>query len=131
MKDYKILFSDLDGTLIETVSKKTFAEDVTDFRIRKAVLDKIRTMEGLRFIFIVTNQGGIPNTYQRKTLRRNLTAFRHSFTHILTLMSWMKMMSGSAMPIVRLWIRAIPCVSPTLECSKVSCLMNYVMPQVG
>lgn len=55
MKDYKILFSDLDGTLIETVSKKTFAEDVTDFRIRKAVLDKIRTMDGLRFLFIVTS----------------------------------------------------------------------------
>lgn len=63
MKKYKYLFCDLDGTLIKTASGKTFAEDATDFRIRKDVLDKIREMHhenDLEFIAIVTNQGGIP-----------------------------------------------------------------------
>ena len=56
----KFLFADLDGTLITTASGKTFAEDCTDFRIRKDVLDKIKTMEGLEYLAIVTNQGGVP-----------------------------------------------------------------------
>ena len=56
----KILFADLDGTLITTASGKTFAEDCTDFRIRKDVLDKIKTMAGLEYLAIVTNQGGVP-----------------------------------------------------------------------
>lgn len=60
MKDYKILFADLDGTLIKTASGKTFAEDCTDFRIRKDVLDKIKTMTSLEYLAIVTNQGGVP-----------------------------------------------------------------------
>lgn len=63
MKKYKYLFCDLDGTLIKTASGKTFAEDATDFRIRKDTLDKIRELNhenDLEFIAIVTNQGGIP-----------------------------------------------------------------------
>ena len=63
MKKYKYLFCDLDGTLIKTASGKTFAEDATDFRLRKDVLDKIRELNhenDLEFIAIVTNQGGIP-----------------------------------------------------------------------
>ncbi len=57
----KVLFCDLDDTLIKTCSGKTFAEDCTDFRIRKDVLDKIRSaMPELSMICIVTNQGGIP-----------------------------------------------------------------------
>ncbi len=65
MKRYKVLFADLDGTLITTVSGKTFPEDCTDFRIRKEVLDKINSMEGLRYVVIVTNQGGIPEHVSR------------------------------------------------------------------
>lgn len=60
LKEKKILFADLDGTLITTASGKTFAEDFTDFRIRKDVLDKIRWMPELEYVFVVTNQGGIP-----------------------------------------------------------------------
>lgn len=60
LKEKKILFADLDGTLITTASGKTFAEDCTDFRIRKDVLDKIKTMKGLEYLAIVTNQGGVP-----------------------------------------------------------------------
>jgi DNA 3'-phosphatase len=60
LQEKKILFADLDGTLITTASGKTFAEDCTDFRIRKEVLDKIKTMTGLKYLAIVTNQGGVP-----------------------------------------------------------------------
>jgi len=60
LENKKILFADLDGTLIQTASGKTFAEDCTDFRIRKDVLDKIKTMTGLEYLAIVTNQGGVP-----------------------------------------------------------------------
>lgn len=66
LNEKKILFADLDGTLIQTASGKTFAEDCTDFRIRKDVLDKIRRMDGLSFIQIVTNQGGIPQFIKKR-----------------------------------------------------------------
>lgn len=60
LQEKKILFADLDGTLITTASGKTFAEDCTDFRIRKDVLDKIKSLKGLAYLSIVTNQGGVP-----------------------------------------------------------------------
>ena len=59
IKKKLVLFCDLDGTLIRTVSGKTFPEDVSDFRLRLDVLDKIRKMRPHK-VFIVTNQGGIP-----------------------------------------------------------------------
>lgn len=37
----KVLFIDLDGTLIKTISGKTIPEDITDFRVQLPVLDKI------------------------------------------------------------------------------------------
>lgn len=79
MKKYKYLFCDLDGTLIKTVSGKTFAEDVTDFRIRKDVLDKIRELNEARklaFIAIVTNQGGIPQYISENEFYAKLTAIK-------------------------------------------------------
>ena len=70
MKDlYKktLLFIDLDGTLIKTISGKTFPEDCTDFRIRKEVLDKImEVIPNIRTIYIVTNQGGVPEYLSKK-----------------------------------------------------------------
>ena len=74
MKEYKILFADLDGTLITTSSGKTFPEDCSDFRIRLDVLDRIRKMDGLRFLFIVTNQGGIPKFVSRKDFEAKIFA---------------------------------------------------------
>ena len=56
----KVLFIDLDSTLIKTISGKTFPEDITDFRIQLPVLDKIKEkMPNLVCFFVVTNQGGI------------------------------------------------------------------------
>lgn len=37
----KVLFIDLDSTLIKTISGKIFPEDITDFRVQLPVLDKI------------------------------------------------------------------------------------------
>lgn len=56
----KVLFIDLDSTLIKTISGKTFPEDITDFRIQLPVLDKIKEkFPNLRYFYIVSNQGGI------------------------------------------------------------------------
>lgn len=56
----KVLFIDLDGTLIKTISGKTFPEDITDFRVQLPVLDKIiEKMPNLNMFFIVSNQGGL------------------------------------------------------------------------
>ena len=58
MKKYKILFTDLDDTLIQTRSGKTFAQGVWDMELKLNVLNKIKELEP-EYIFIVTNQGGI------------------------------------------------------------------------
>lgn len=56
----KVLFIDLDGTLIKTISGKTFPEDINDFRVQLPVLDKIiEKMPNLTMFFIVSNQGGL------------------------------------------------------------------------
>ncbi len=70
----KVLFADLDGTLIQTASGKTFAEDCTDFRIRKEVLDKIKCMDDLWYICIVTNQGGIPKFVSKHDFEAKISA---------------------------------------------------------
>lgn len=57
----KVLFIDLDDTIIKTISGNTFPIDVTDFKIRKEVLDKIvEVFPTLYYVEIVSNQGGIP-----------------------------------------------------------------------
>lgn len=57
----KVLFIDLDDTIIKTISGNKFPIDVTDFKIRKEVLDKIvEVFPTLYYVEIVSNQGGIP-----------------------------------------------------------------------
>lgn len=58
MKDYKILFTDLDGTLIDTLTGKTFPEGVWDMKLDFVLLDCIKKLNPLA-VFIVSNQGGI------------------------------------------------------------------------
>lgn len=58
MKRYKVLFCDLDGTLIETVSGRTFPEGIWDMKFKMDVLSAIKKLNP-DYVFIVTNQGGI------------------------------------------------------------------------
>jgi len=58
MKRPKIIFSDLDDTLIFTLSGKTFAQGIWDMQLRLDVLNKIKDICP-EYFFIVTNQGGI------------------------------------------------------------------------
>lgn len=75
-KSKTILFCDLDGTLIKTASGKTFPEDFTDFRIRKEVFEAIKRLNkkvGLKFVAIITNQGGIPEYVSKEDFMVKLT----------------------------------------------------------
>lgn len=58
MKKYKVLFADLDGTLIETVSGDTFPKGIWDMKIRFDVLDAIKKLAP-DYVLIASNQGGI------------------------------------------------------------------------
>ena len=60
--DYKILFADLDGTLITTASGKTFPEGIWDMKLRFDTLEAIKKLAPKR-VFIVSNQGGIEKGY--------------------------------------------------------------------
>lgn len=62
MKKYKIIFADLDDTLIETISGKTFPEGIWDMKIKFNVLDKIKKLNP-QYILIVSNQGGIESGF--------------------------------------------------------------------
>lgn len=58
----RIVFIDLDGTLIETRSGETHPIGVFDMQFRLEVLHQLRDMQP-NAIFIVTNQGGIEKGY--------------------------------------------------------------------
>lgn len=58
MKKYKVLFCDLDGTIINTISSETFPKGVWDMKLKFDVLDAIKKLAP-DYVFIVTNQGGI------------------------------------------------------------------------
>ena len=45
MKKYDIIFSDLDGTLIKTISGETFPKGIWDMQIRFEVPDKIKEVK--------------------------------------------------------------------------------------
>lgn len=70
----RVLFIDLDGTLIKTISGKKFPEDITDFRIQLPVLDKIiEKLPNLEYFFIVTNQGGVGKFVTEEELDTKIT----------------------------------------------------------
>ena len=58
MKKYDIIFSDLDRTLINTISGEIFPKGIWDMKIRFEVLDKIKEIKP-KYLLIVSNQGGI------------------------------------------------------------------------
>ena len=62
LKSKKVLFCDLDGTLIETISGETFPKGIWDMQIRFEVLDKIKEIKP-EYLLIVSNQGGIESGF--------------------------------------------------------------------
>ena len=54
----KVLICDLDGTLIETKSGKTFPIDKDDWKFKKWIQEAVQEYNP-KYLFIVTNQGGI------------------------------------------------------------------------
>lgn len=58
----KIIFCDLDGTLIETISGETFPKGIWDMQIKFDVLDAIKKLNP-EYILIVSNQGGIESGF--------------------------------------------------------------------
>lgn len=74
-EDKQVLFIDLDDTLIKTTTGRKFPIDVTDFRIRKDVLDKIvDSFPNLYYVEIVSNQGGIPQFVDEYDFRAKIKA---------------------------------------------------------
>ena len=65
MKKYDVIFSDLDGTLVETISGETFPKGIWDMQIRFDVLDKIKEIKPT-YLLIVSNQGGIESGFVDK-----------------------------------------------------------------
>ena len=62
LKNKKVIFCDLDGTLIETISGETFPKGIWDMRLKFGVLDAIKKLNP-QYIFIVSNQGGIESGF--------------------------------------------------------------------
>ena len=62
MKEYKVIFADLDGTLIDTISGEIFPKGIWDMRIKFDVLDKIKEIKP-EYLLIVSNQGGIESGF--------------------------------------------------------------------
>lgn len=65
-KKKRILFIDFDGTLVETVSGKTFPIDVADVKVKHEVVEALKKLclgTDLQFICIVSNQGGVELGY--------------------------------------------------------------------
>ena len=62
MKEYNVIFADLDGTLINTISGETFPKGIWDMKIRFDVLDAIKALHP-QYILIVSNQGGIESGF--------------------------------------------------------------------
>lgn len=65
MEEYKVIFADLDGTLIDTISGETFPKGIWDMRFKFHVLDMIREIKP-KCLLIVTNQGGIEKGFVDK-----------------------------------------------------------------
>lgn len=75
MKKYKLLITDLDGTLIETVSGNTFPKGIWDMKIKLDVFEAIKNYAP-DDILIISNQGGIEKGFVDKEM------FEYKFDYI-------------------------------------------------
>ena len=62
LKIKSVIFCDLDGTLIETISGEIFPKGIWDMRLKFDVLNAIKKLNP-QYIFIVSNQGGIESGF--------------------------------------------------------------------
>ena len=62
LKSKTVIFCDLDGTLIDTISREPFPKGIWDMRIKFDVLDAIKKLNP-EYILIVSNQGGIESGF--------------------------------------------------------------------
>ena len=62
LKNKNIIFCDLDGTLIETISRETFPKGVWDMKLQFDTLDAIKKLKP-EYVLIVSNQGGIESGF--------------------------------------------------------------------
>lgn len=65
-KHYKVLFADMDDTLIKTKSGKVHGIDMNDWVLKDKVIEKIYEL-GIERLHIVTNQGGVEKHYFTKS----------------------------------------------------------------
>lgn len=65
VEQMKVLFIDLDGTLIETVSGSVFPKSIDDWKFKPGMLEAIQQWDP-DFVHIVTNQGGIEKGYLKE-----------------------------------------------------------------
>ena len=75
MKKCKLLITDLDGTLIETVSGNTFPKGIWDMKIKLYVFEAIKNYAP-DDILIISNQGGIEKGFVDKEM------FEYKFDYI-------------------------------------------------
>ena len=79
---YKIIFSDLDDTLIKTHTKETFPKGIWDMEIKFDVLDKIKELNP-EYLFIATNQGGIGKFVDKDHFESKLNYIADAFQEYL------------------------------------------------
>lgn len=65
MKKPIVIFADLDGTLIKTLSREIFPQGIWDMRFNFPALDMIREIQP-KCLLIITNQGGIEKGFVDK-----------------------------------------------------------------
>lgn len=72
----KIIFIDMDGTLIDTASGKTFPEGIWDMKLKMEVFKQLKKISP-KAVIIVTNQGGIEMGYLK------IKEFRKKFEYVM------------------------------------------------
>lgn len=65
--NHRVLLCDLDGTIIVTRSGKTFPVDEDDWVFKDGIKEAIQRYDP-KYIFIITNQGGIEKGYVNEVL---------------------------------------------------------------
>lgn len=83
-KHKRVLFADLDGTLIDTISGDTFPRGVWDMQFKWDIVNAIKDY-GFEILVIVTNQGGIEEGHviERHFTRGKANYVRYSLMEYL------------------------------------------------